>query len=619
MMALTPGTTLGPYEIQTPLGAGGMGEVYTARDTRLDRTVAIKVLPEHVASDPDLKQRFEREAKTVAALSHPHICPVFDVGSQDGIDFLVMEYLEGETLAQRLEKGALPLDQALQIAIQIADALDKAHRQGIVHRDLKPGNIMLTKSGAKLLDFGLAKLRKPGTVGAAGFSAAPTQREPLTGEGAILGTLQYMAPEQLEAKDADARTDIFAFGTTVYEMVTGQKAFKGDSQASLIHSIMGVDPPAMSSLHVVSPPALDRVAKRCLAKDPDDRWQSARDLTDELQWIREGGSQPSVSALVTTPEPARWRRTVGVAVAASMVVAVITGVAVWSLMRSALEPLARVLISGGGADPLYIAPSTADVAISPDGQHVAYVAGNRRAPQIQVRALGQLVPTTVVAEGLPFSPFFSPDGEWLGFFDVSDRVLRRVSVHGGPPAEICELPGRFQMRGATWGADDTIVFGTYTPDSGLWRVHAGGGEPVQLTTPDDQGNHVWPEMLPSGEAVLFTMVPGTGVDNAQLAVLTLEESAPKLINLGGTHPRYVPTGHLVYSVDNTLREVVEVRADLAGRAPAAQLPQGRPSSRSAGRCGPTAPRPAHRRDPRLVPADTDREPAPSSRWSGHTA
>ena len=265
-MPLHPGTTLGPYEIQAPLGAGGMGEVYKARDTRLDRTVAIKVLPEHVASDPDLKKRFEREAKTVAALSQPNICPVFDVGNQDGIDFLVMEYLEGETLAQRLEKGALPLDQALQIAIEIADALDKAHRQGIVHRDLKPGNIMLTKTGAKLLDFGLAKLRPSGTVGAEGFSAAATQSEPLTGKGTLLGTLQYMGPEQLDGREADARTDLFAFGAILYEMVTWKKAFEGEGQASLIHAIMGVDPPAMSTIQSMTPPALDHVVKTCLAR-----------------------------------------------------------------------------------------------------------------------------------------------------------------------------------------------------------------------------------------------------------------------------------------------------------------------------------------------------------------
>ncbi len=291
-MPLQPGTTLGPYEILSSIGAGGMGEVYKARDTRLDRTVAIKVLPEHVASDPDLKQRFEREAKTISSLNHPHICTLHDIGAQDGIDFLVIEYLEGDTLAQRLEKAALPLDQALKVAIEIADALDKAHWQGITHRDLKPGNIMLTKSGSKLLDFGLAKLKMPEQAG--GLTALTTQAAPLTQQGAILGTVQYMAPEQLDGKDADARTDIFAFGAILYEMATGKKAFEGRGHASLIAAIMHVDPPPISALQTLSPIALDEIVKTCLAKDPDDRWQSAGDLGRQLKIIQ-GGSQPGVS------------------------------------------------------------------------------------------------------------------------------------------------------------------------------------------------------------------------------------------------------------------------------------------------------------------------------------
>src|SRR5262245_52820688 len=282
-MTLAPVTRLGAYEIVALIGSGGMGEVYRATDIRLARTVAIKVLPDHVASDPDLKPRFEREAKTLAALSHPHICPVFDVGRQDGIDFLVMEYLEGQTLADRLVKGALPIDQALQIAIQIADALDKAHRAGIVHRDLKPGNIMLTKSGAKLLDFGLAKVT-PGVVAASGLSIAPTGVTPVTMQGTILGTLQYMAPEQIEGQEADARTDIFALGAVLYEMLTGRKAFEGKSQATLIAAIVGNDPPAISTLQPLAPPMLDDVVRMCLAKDPSARWQSAADVWRTLSF-----------------------------------------------------------------------------------------------------------------------------------------------------------------------------------------------------------------------------------------------------------------------------------------------------------------------------------------------
>src|ERR1700758_1255670 len=274
-MAILAGTRLGPYEVLSAIGAGGMGEVYKACDTRLDRIVAIKVLPTHLAGRAELRERFEREAKTIASLNHPHICTLYDTGHQDDIDFLVMEYLEGETLAQRLVKGSLPIQQVLQYAIEIADALDKAHRKGITHRDLKPGNIMLTKSGTKLLDFGLAKLRGP-QAAVANLSALPTEGSNLTAQGTILGTLQYMAPEQLEGEEADARTDIFAFGVVVYEMATGRKAFEGKSQASLIAKILETEPPPISSLQPMTPPTLDRVVKKCLAKEPDDRWQTAR-------------------------------------------------------------------------------------------------------------------------------------------------------------------------------------------------------------------------------------------------------------------------------------------------------------------------------------------------------
>jgi serine/threonine protein kinase len=307
---LTAGTLLGPYRVEAPLGAGGMGEVYRAKDTRLDRTVAIKVLPLHLAENPQLRQRLEREARVVSSLNHPHICVLHDIGHQDGIDFLVMEYLEGETLAARLAKGLLPTQQALKCAVQIASALAQAHRRGVYHRDLKPGNIMLTKAGAKLLDFGLAKLRDP-RVGQAGVeaSALPTVTisEGLTEKGTILGTFQYMAPEQLEGKEIDARADIFAFGAVLYEMVTRRKAFEGRSQASLTTAIMSTEPPPISSLQPLTPPALDHIVKKCLAKDRDDRWQNAQDLTSELSWIAEGGSQAGIAATVAT-RPRNWGR-----------------------------------------------------------------------------------------------------------------------------------------------------------------------------------------------------------------------------------------------------------------------------------------------------------------------
>src|SRR6266852_1607987 len=286
LMAISSGSRLGPYEIVAPIGAGGMGEVWRGRDTRLDRNVAIKIVP------PEFAQRFEREAKSISSINHPHICTLYDVGE----NYLVMELLEGESLADRLTKGPLPLEQVLRYGVEIADALDKAHRAGIVHRDLKPGNIMITKSGAKLLDFGLAKGGAPPT--SAAFDA--TEHKPLTAEGTILGTFQYMAPEQLEGEQADARTDIFAFGAVLYEMATGKRAFEGKSKASLIASIMTAQPSPITAMQPMAPPAFDRVVRTCLAKDPDDRWQTAHDIAVQLRWIAEGGSAvgpvPSIAA-----------------------------------------------------------------------------------------------------------------------------------------------------------------------------------------------------------------------------------------------------------------------------------------------------------------------------------
>ena len=331
-MPLEPGTKLGPYQVGDPLGAGGMGEVYQAKDTRLDRTVAIKVLPSHLSDDPDLRQRFEREARAVSSLNHPHICTLHDIGREGDVDFLVMEHLEGETLAERLKKGPLPFEESLRYAVQIADALDKAHREGVVHRDLKPANVMLTKSGAKLLDFGLAKIAgSTSTPDAAMLSSLPTEQKSLTAAGAILGTFQYMAPEQLESKDIDARTDIFALGAVLYEMMTGKKAFEGNSQASLISAIMSSEPPSMSSLQPFSPPALERVVKTCLAKDPDKRWQHAGDVARELEWIAQVGPQGAALEQVGIKAHIPWA-------AAAFVGGIIAAAVVGSVFFSGASP-----------------------------------------------------------------------------------------------------------------------------------------------------------------------------------------------------------------------------------------------------------------------------------------
>ena len=454
-MAQQPGTSLGPYQIEAPLGAGGMGEVYKARDTRLDRTVAIKVLPEHVAADPDLKQRFEREAKTVAGLSHPQICPVFDVGEQDGVDYLVMEYLDGETLQQRLEKGALPLDQALQVAIEIADALDKAHRQGIVHRDLKPGNIMLTKTGAKLLDFGLAKLKPAEQAG--GLSALPTQPADLTQAGSILGTFQYMAPEQLEGQEADARTDIFAFGAVVYEMVTGRKAFKGKSQASLIASIMNTAPISLTDLDAMTPRSLDHVVTRCLAKEAIDRWQAASDVARELQWVCSSPTEEeSALAPVSIADPTLRLR---ILAAGFLLGAVAAGLVAFTMARPPADlqagPIQRavVLVEADLWSFARYSVNSSMVAISPNGSNLVYVVESDGQRHLAQRWLDQKESQILAGSEGAFGPFFSPDGEWIGFF--SGNQLRKIRAQGGGASLVSVAPNSV---GGAWLDDGTIVF-----------------------------------------------------------------------------------------------------------------------------------------------------------------
>ena len=496
-MPLSPGTTLGPYQIDAPLGAGGMGEVYKATDTRLDRTVAIKVLPEHVADDPDLRQRFEREAKTISSLNHPHICTLYDVGQEDGIDFLVMEYLDGETLAQRLEKGAVPLDQALTIAIEIADALDKAHRQGILHRDLKPGNIMLTKSGAKLLDFGLAKLKPAEQTG--GLSALPTQPANLTQQGAILGTFQYMAPESLEGQEADARTDIFALGAVIYEIVSGRKAFEGKSQASLISAIMKDAPQPMAEVNELTPTALDHIVTRCLAKDPDERWQAASDVALELRWIAEGSQEAPRDSVVPPRVVVPWH----VALLAAVALALLSGAMAWNLrpgnqeVATQVTRLAVSLLSPGVQFSQGIS-SGGTVALSADGTHLAFATSG----QLYLRPMDTLEATPIPETDGAASPFFSPDGQWIGFFQQGK--LKRVSILGGVAEDLADA-GQIRV-GGSWASDDWVYFSP-TNVSGLWRVPAFGGVEEQVTALDpDTGevSHRGPQALPGGEAVLFT-------------------------------------------------------------------------------------------------------------------
>jgi eukaryotic-like serine/threonine-protein kinase len=501
-VALVSGSRLGPYEIVAPLGTGGMGEVYKARDTRLDRTVAIKILPEALAADPQFRERFDREARTISHLDHPHICALHDVGEQDGTSFLVMQYLEGETLEARLKKGALPLDQALQYAIQIADALATAHQAGIVHRDLKPGNIMLTKGGAKLLDFGLAKTGAPVT-GGVGVSMLPTT-PPITQPGSILGTFQYMAPEQLEGQDADVRTDIFAFGTVVFEMVTGRKAFEGKSQVSVIGAIMHAEPPPLSGVQPLTPPALDRIVGRCLAKDADNRWQNARDLGFALT------EALAPARLDTTPIKKTVRELVLTAVTvAACLLAVVFGVLAYRarVTPTATDPPEVVRLTVPAPNGEALPSSGADdggVAVSPDGRYLTFTTispqTNRR--HLWVRALASLDVRALGETDDATWPFWSPDSRSIGF--GANGQLKRISVTGGAARRICDVGGIF-FSGGTWNERDEIVFGRI-PGAGLFRVAAAGGTPVPLTTLDANRQeiaHVWPQFLPDGHHLIF--------------------------------------------------------------------------------------------------------------------
>ena len=558
-----------------------MGEVYKARDTRLDRTVAIKVLPAALAADPEFRERFDREARAISQLAHPHICLHYDVGdapspqtsrlrspdgsasfgearqsaegasaaalSHESIRFLVLEFLEGETLADRLAKGPMALDQALALAIEIADALDAAHGSGIVHRDLKPANVMLTRSGSKLLDFGLAKA-KTAAVAGRGESVLVTTPVGLTVQGTILGTFQYMAPETIEGQEADARTDIFAFGVVLYEMATGTKAFEGKTQAGLMSAIMRTEPPPVSAHQALAPPALDHLVRRCLAKDPDARWQTMRDLKEELRWIATDGSASRTAQGNTVAK--RSRDTLAWAVAGVLSLALAAALVVGQLR---VAPQATEMVRFAVGPPEHAAFGTAQEtpfpAVSPDGRRLAFVAVRGGTGHLWVRPIGSLdaqpLPGT---EGAVQSPFWSPDSRMLGFF-VGGK-LKTVDASGGPVQILSDAPGNGSDRGGTWNRDGVIVFNATVTGTGLSRVSANGGEPTPVTTLDasrKETAHRHPFFLPDGRHFVYFAVPSNTI---RVGSLDSKETTP--LFLADSRAVYAAPGYLLFIRQNTL-------------------------------------------------------------------
>ena len=558
-MALPLGTRLGPYEIVSAIGAGGMGEVYRARDTRLDRTVAVKILPHHLADTPDARQRFEREARAISSLSHPNICHLYDIGSQDGTSYLVMEYLEGETLADRLRKGPLALEQFFRVALEICEGLEKAHRSGVVHRDLKPSNIMLTQSGAKLMDFGLAKALPVPSACASGLTATlstPAAHQPITAQGTLVGTFQYMSPEQLEGKDTDARSDIFSLGSVLYEMLTGRPAFEGKSGFSIASAILEKEPEPLPSIKPMTPSSLDRVIKRALAKDPEERWQSARDLGLELKWIANEGRQVTGTANLAGDRRRRERIAWGVAALLGLGV---LALAALFIPRSQTPVQTVRLVSDIGADAKLYAGYGTSSALSPDGTRLAFVASSSdEKHRLYVRPLDQLQATVLPGTEGAESPFFSPDDRWLGFF--ADGKLKKTAVEGGAAITLCDAPSG---RGGTWSEDGSIVF---APDirSALFRVSSSGGIPEPLTTLDRAAGEVterWPQYLPGGKALLFTSnTHGGNYEDAEITAYSIPSKQRKKLLSGGYFGRYLPTGQLIYMHEGT---VFAVPFDLA--------------------------------------------------------
>jgi serine/threonine protein kinase len=556
---LDPGTSLGPYRIERFLAAGGMGEVYRARDTRLDRIVAIKVLPSDLASDREFRERLDREARVISQLDHPHICTLYDVGEQNGTSFLVMQYLEGETLEQRLKNGAVPLEPALHYAIQVADALARAHRAGIVHRDLKPGNIMLTTTGATLLDFGLAKATGPVHT-TAGESMLPTTPAGLTAEGTILGTFQYMAPEQLEGHETDARTDIFAFGAAVYEMLTGKKAFAASTQAGLVAAILKDDPPLVSTAQPLASPLVDHIVRRCLAKDPGERWQAASDVMRELKWIAD--ASPGVASHGPSAGPSvRWWRMFSL----GLLVLVAAVAVIGQLLRSAPVPSDPFMFAIAPPEGATIGTPAGPVgqpwlALSPNGRVLAFVAVSADGrQQLWTRPLSTSSAHALAGTDGAQAPFWSPDSRSIAFF--ARGKLKVVDADGSTPRFVTDAPGYFGS--GSWNRDNTIVFAPSPRNEGLRSVQVGAAGASQAVTRIDRGKgqrgHFSPQFLPDGRHFLFGVGGVVGGGEAETWVGSLEGGEPRLLLRADSVAQYAEPGYLLFKRGSLLAQRIDGR------------------------------------------------------------
>lgn len=543
-MALEAGARLGPYAIVSRLGAGGMGEVYRAIDTRLDRSVAIKILPAEFAADAQLRLRLDREAKTISQLNHPHICSLFDVGHDAGHDYLVMELVEGETLCDRVARGPMAAGEVIGCGIQIAEALDAAHKRNIVHRDLKPGNIMLTKSGVKLLDFGLAK-ETPDAGAMTVDPGSATAAKPLTEEGTIVGTFQYMSPEQLEGAEADPRSDIFSFGAVLYEMATGRRAFEGRTRTSLIAAIVSMQPPPISQLQPLTPPALEHVVERCLEKEPDARWQTARDIAEELKWISTKGSQIGAAASVVAHR--RSREWLGWAL--YPMIAILVAAATWGWIAFRTPPL-RVIESA------IVLPGKAqfsfDVsgppAFSPDGSRLVVVAQGDGHRQLWLRPLDRGIAQPLAGtEGASY-PFWSPDSRMVGFF--ADGKLKKIDASGGSAQVLCDA---ISPRGGSWSRDGLILFAPVSTD-GLFSVPDTGGAATRVTRVDSklgEIDHRFPVFLADGHRFLY-LIEGSGYGTDVIHAGSLDGKLKKKIVVASSNMAVTPGGHLIYWRDGVL-------------------------------------------------------------------